>query len=171
MKKTLVSASGAGVLFIGFLLFAVSVRPSGASVPVSHDLRVSLDPESQRLTGIDTLRFEARGTTELFLNLASDAQIVSVSMAGEPVPFTFAGGRLRILPPDRTHRGEIEISVSYEGFFRDKVPVNPLQTEDPGYGVTGVISPEGAFLLSGARWYPDLPGSKFGHLTRRGSFG
>jgi len=160
MGKTLVSASGARILVIGLVFLAITAPLRAAPVPVSHDLTVTLDPENQRLTGKDTLRLEARGAVDLLLSLAPDAHIVSVALAKEATPFAFDDGHLRILLPDKARHGEIEIAVSYEGFFRDTVPVNPVQTEDPGYGVTGIISSEGTFLLSGARWYPDLVGSR-----------
>jgi hypothetical protein len=31
-----------------------------------------------------------------------------------------------------------------------------VNTDNPGYGVSGTISPRGTFILAGASWYPDL---------------
>jgi len=36
------------------------------------------------------------------------------------------------------------------------VPTTPLNTDNPGFGVTASITPTGTFLLAGAGWYPDL---------------
>ena len=36
----------------------------------------------------------------------------------------------------------------------------PLNTDNPGYGVSGTISKKGSFLLAGAGWYPELRGSR-----------
>ena len=130
------------------------------SIPVHHDLEVTLYPQDQRLTGVDTLKLEAPAGEEVLLMLADDARITGVSIGEKAVGYTFKDGSLRIPVPDNLREAEIKVAVSYEASFRDSVPENPAYTEDPSYGVTGVISPEGTFLLAGADWYPNLPGSR-----------
>lgn len=138
-----------------------------ASPPtVHHDLAVILDPDAQRLTGTDTLKVTPGKASHILLTLAHDARITEVSIAGKATPFTFEKGHLRIPLVQHAGSGEVVVSVSYEAFFRDSVPKDPIHTEDPSYGVTGVISPEGTFLLPGAGWYPDFPGSSSSFCLR-----
>jgi hypothetical protein len=138
-----------------------------ASPPiVHHDLAVILYPASQRLTGTDTLKVTPGKASRFFLTLAADAHVTEVSIAGKTTPFTFENGCLHIPLAQHAGSGEVAVSVSYEAFFRDSVPKDPIHTEDPSYGVTGVILPEGTFLLPGAGWYPDFPGSSCSFFLR-----
>ncbi len=138
-------------------LFGVAAPALAVSPVVHHNLVVTLYPEGQRLTGTDTLELTPQGATRMTFALARQARIIDVSVDGKAPPFTFEDGRLHIpLPRNGLRHAEITVAVSYEVFFRDAVPKNPVHTEDPSYGVTGVISSEGTFLLPGAGWYPAL---------------
>ncbi|UCD86221.1 MAG: M1 family peptidase, partial [Desulfobacterales bacterium] len=141
------------------VFFGIKAAVFAHPIPVHHDLEVTLYPQDQRLTGTDTLKLKADGG-ELLLTLAADARIMGVSIEGKTAAYSFKDGYLRIPVPDNLRQEEMKVVVSYEAFFRDPVPKDPAYTEDPSYGVTGVISPEGTFLLSGADWYPDLPGGR-----------
>jgi hypothetical protein len=77
-------------------------------------------------------------------------------LADKAVSYVFSNGKLQIPGLDKAGEGKIELIISYEAFFRDPVPVNPVNTEDPSYGVIGVVSSQGTFLLSGAGWYPHV---------------
>jgi hypothetical protein len=66
----------------------------------------------------------------------------------------------------RLEHPEMEITVSYEARFSDKAPVAPLYTEDPTYGVTGVISEKGTLLLSDAQWYPHMADTRSSFVIR-----
>ena len=59
------------------------------------------------------------------------------------------------MEPDERQR-TIEVVITYEASFNDPVPMAPLNTDNPGFGVTASITPTGTFLLAGAGWYPDL---------------
>jgi hypothetical protein len=50
----------------------------------------------------------------------------------------------------------VDLAIDYASTFDDPVPVNPLNTDNPGFGVSGTISPRGTFILPGAGWYPRL---------------
>jgi hypothetical protein len=141
-------------------LFGATSPCLGASPLVHHDLAVTLDPEGQRLTGTDTLKLRPHGATHVTLALSPEARIIGVSMDEKVIPFTFEGGGLHIPLPHHVPQGEIRVVVSYEAFFRDVVPEDPVHTEDPSYGVIGVISSQGTFLLPGAGWYPTIHGSR-----------
>ena len=38
--------------------------------------------------------------------------------------------------------------------------MRPVNTDNPGFGVTATISKQGSFLLAGAGWYPELVDSQ-----------
>jgi hypothetical protein len=141
-------------------LFGVARPCLGASPLVHHDLMVTLDPDGQRLTGTDTLKLRPHDARHVTLALSPEARIIGVSMDEKVIPFTFEGGVLHIYFPSDVPKGEITVTVLYEAFFRDVVPKDPVHTEDPGYGVLGVISSEGTFLLPGAGWYPTIHESR-----------
>jgi aminopeptidase N len=116
-----------------------------------QDIFVTLAPASHSLTGTSTIRFAA-GTRRVALRLAPSASVDSVTAAGRPVPFSFAGGLLSLeLPGGRA--GEA-VTVSYRASFNDPVSRSPGASEDPSYGVSAAITAEGTFLGDGALWYP-----------------
>ena len=140
-------------------LFGVTAPLLAHPVPVHHDLKVTLHPQDQRLSGVDMLTLQVP-SDQVMLTLAEDAGIKDVSIGEKTAEYTFQSGSLRIPVPDNLQESEISVTVSYEAFFRDVAPKDPAYTEDPSYGVTGVVSSEATFLLASAEWYPDLPGSK-----------
>ena len=156
MGKIRGQSSVATAALVCLFLFGVASASLGASPIVHHDLSVTLYPEAQRLTGTDTVILPAMGAAEVTFALAPGARIIKVSMDEKGLPFTFEGGGLHIPLHAHGRGGKIKVAVSYEAFFRDAVPEDPVHTEDPSYGVTGVISSEGTFLLPGAGWYPAL---------------
>ena len=155
-----ISSSVFTIAVSGLVLAALCAPVLGAPRSVHHDLAVTLHPETHRLSGVDRLVFEAKEETDLQLSLKPDAQVISVSLAQKAVPYFFEQGKLGVVLPNEFRNREIELTISYDASFQDPVPVNPIHTEDPSYGVTGVISSEGAFLLPGAGWYPHMAGSR-----------
>ncbi len=125
---------------------------------VSHDLIVRLEPEMQLLSGIDriTLSGESTHRVEFFLSL--QARIRSLLVDGKEADFRVSHGQVTIVPT-REH-GDVhatELLVDYEAVFDDPFPEAPANTDNPGYGITGIIGRKGTFLLSGAGWYPVFP--------------
>ena len=144
------------VLFIA-LTPAFATHPQGAH----HDLRVSLIPSKAGLSGTDSIRLEPGESDGLEFDLARSAQVSRVTVEDSDRPFTFRDGRLRIpIQPDEKS-GVITVKIEYSAVFNDPVPDMPLNTDNPGYGVTGIISEKGCFLLEGAGWYPRIPGNPF----------
>ncbi len=125
---------------------------------VSHHLRVTIDPANGRLQGLDTLVLPDYDERPLRVLLAPSARLLSVKVGDAPIHAHFTGGHLEIPIPDASPNGSLRVTIAYEAVLRDPVPSAPLNTEDPTYGVTGSISPQGVFLLAEAGWYPDLPG-------------
>jgi hypothetical protein len=58
------------------------------------------------------------------------------------------------------------LAIHYEGIFDDALPHAYASMDNPGFGVTGTITPQGCFLQPGAGWYPEIPGSRPSFLVR-----
>jgi hypothetical protein len=156
-KRCLPAAS---LAFLFLLLSATAA--AGTPAVLHHDLAVTLYPESGTLSGRDTLTIRTDGASRISLTLSKGALVTRLSVAGKEypfIPFPFQEGMLGFPVPKEGGGGNLEVAVAYEAAFRDPVPENPVNTEDPEYGVKGSISPRGTFLSSEAGWYPDIPGS------------
>jgi hypothetical protein len=158
MGKTLIRSMAVNLMAASLAVFSFPAPVSAVAFSVHHDLVVTLDPENQQLKGLDTLKLRGWGEGDLIIRLALHARIISVSLENQSIPFNFKQGRLQISSPHRMGDGELELTLSYEALFRDPVPVDPIQAEDPSYGITGIIALQGTFLLSEAGWYPHIPG-------------
>ncbi len=135
--------------------------PSGAGAPSvqRHEIEVSLDPEQGTLEGTDTMTIRPNGAERVVLFLAEGSVLSGLSVDGDPLPHGSSPvGREGIsLPvPAGKRDSTIRASVSYRAAFRDPVPEDPVNTEDPSFGVRGAITGRGTLLLDGALWYPDL---------------
>ncbi len=155
------------ILFVASLLpFAEAAKALANPPSMHHELTISLYPETQRLKGQDILKVSSKDGASLSFSLAPHARIISALVSGKESAFAFEEGRLRIPVESQAPQDEITVTISYEAFFRDAVPRDPVHTEDPSYGVIGVLSPEGTFLLPEAGWYPHLPESAPTFLLR-----
>jgi hypothetical protein len=140
-----------------FLAGCVAGRPA----VTRHDLAVRLDPKENSLAAEDTLTVQTAEQSSLVFVLSENATVEKVATREKDLPYTFEGGTLRIaLPPDLPGKGELSLTVSYRASFRDYVPDDPVNTEDPSYGVRATIREEGTFLSASAGWYPEIPGSR-----------
>jgi hypothetical protein len=129
--------------------------PPAAGAGLHHELTIHLDLNERLLTGVDRLTLTpSDGLQELVLRLSRRAQIHSVRLDDRAIPYQFdpAAERLRIdaIADWRSHLLEIHYSCRFD----DPPPVSPLNTDNPGYGVSATISPNGVFILGGANWYP-----------------
>ena len=147
---------------IAFISFMPAFLPAAVPPPtdVLQTLEVSLDPSRQRLEGRYVITLPAVSGSDLIFYLNSKAQVASVTAQGQPLSFAFRGDFLRVTLPKRgTALGQpMDVAVTYRAVFADPVPVMPINTDNPGYGVTGTIDNNGAFLLGGAGWYPVVRG-------------
>ena len=160
-----------GQIGVTLIMMAVMYGAEAWALVVHHDLTIELHPDRQELIGHDIVTIEGWKSPFIELMLAPQARIRGVNVGDKTVPYDFDGGRLRIETAGKK-REKTAVGVSYAARFNDPVPRNPLHTEDPSYGVTGVILPEGTFLLSGAAWYPDLSlGDSRFRLTVKGPAG
>jgi aminopeptidase N len=119
---------------------------------LKHHLTVRLDPSGHRLQAKDRLEFSASGSSSIEFRLAEHLAIENITVNNEPGRYKFQDGRLEVgLPPKS---GPVRLEIDYTGRFDDPAPEQPLNTENPGYGVTGTIQDRGTMLLAGAGWYP-----------------
>jgi hypothetical protein len=143
-------------------LMAAAAPAAAAPDPVAveHHLDVDLILGESRLIGRDRMQIAAseRGEVEVFLSAA--ASRVTVGVNGSPRGFRRSGTLLRVPLHDSERGRPVRLDVAYEAVFNDPVPVNPLNTDNPGFGVAASITAQGVFLLGGAGWYPDVTESR-----------
>lgn len=145
-----------------------------------HEMYLEILPNQHKLSALDIIRVDHDGSSNLVLELNEDARILSAGLCSDsamsflsgrgmtgwdqiktrhPLDYQWNRGNLSLSIPDRSEPAELLVGIRYEIAYNDAVPDNPLNTEDPGYGVTGSISSRGTLLLAEARWYPYLDGS------------
>jgi len=139
-----------------------------------HDIRVTIDPESHRMKGLDrvTIRVGDRHLREIAVTLNKALVVAWVSREGTLIPF-----RPQPLPPSteldarRAHQivvrldrpvvaGEtFALDFDYAGEINDP-PQEPqhLRFVTPSE-TSGHIGPEGVYIGPETYWYPDVPGS------------
>lgn len=149
-----------GGLIVLILVGAVLAGAMAADSSAHHDLAIFLLPEQSKLEGRDRIRIRpsTRGSVELLL--ASRARVQVLQLNGRDHPYRISSGRLIIdldLPASTT---ALELTIHYACRFDDLAPLRPDNTDNPGYGVSGTISPQGTFILSGAGWYPRVVGAR-----------
>jgi aminopeptidase N len=147
------------------LLFSCSAVQA-APKSLHHDLQVSLSLSENKISGLDSITLNPGQDSSLLFYLSKKAHVTRVEVNGRLVAFTFDGGRLHVPLNFENRAGQVSISIAYEGVFDDPVPESPLNTDNPGYGVTGVISEKGSFLQAGSGWYPEMPQSQATYRIR-----
>jgi len=145
------------------LAFALLVAfPAGSAPgpdgPVRHDLSVVLYPEEGLLRAVDTITMPVGNDSRPTFSLSGNARVTSVSVDGKERSLPSGRGPLTVAHDVKPDGKPIVVRIAYEGTFRDPPPEDPVNTEDPSFGVAGTISPGGIFLSDGADWYPGVPG-------------
>ena len=143
---------------LGILLGILSCAmiSQAARFSAAHRLQIELIPGAQKLIGQDDITINTDGTAVLEFRLTHRATRIEVQVNKNPRNFNFENGRLRLALKAPEISGEVQVSIRYSATFDDPVPTNPINTENPGFGVTATISEKGCFLLAGAGWYPEL---------------
>jgi hypothetical protein len=141
-------------------LLAIAPASKAADLIAAHNLRIELIPAEMKLIGADDITIKTDGSEILAFRISENLTQIQVIVDNEPRNFEFNSGRLLLQLKPQEQSAELQISILYSGIFDDPVPVRPLNTDNPGYGVTGTISPKGSFLLDGAGWYPELISSR-----------
>ena len=148
------------LFFIISLAWPVSAASPDLQEPVVLDqkIEVTLKPSEHQLRGTSTITFAA-GTRRVSLKLSPTAKIDSVTISGSKPPFSFADGTLSLDIPTASGQEAVQVTVTYHAIFNDPLPQRGGSSEDPTYGVQGVITTQGTFLSQAAGWYP-LPPSQ-----------
>jgi hypothetical protein len=131
-----------------------------AVMSASHHIQIDLIPEKAEIVGRDDIAVRTGGNKVLAFRLGETLTQIRVEVGGKARNFEFKDGRLLIDLAAPEQNANLQISILYSGIFDDPVPVRPVNTDNPGYGVTGTISDKGSFLLAGAGWYPELLDSR-----------
>ncbi len=121
---------------------------------LSQELEVVMAMADRSLEGRSLLTVNRQDSDTLLLSLAPQAAIDSVRVNDRQAPFDFRSGRLRIDLSPFSGEGLLKVGISYRARFDDPFPDRPVVTDNPGYGVTGTITRDHAFLLAGSGWYP-----------------
>ncbi|CAB1065319.1 hypothetical protein D1BOALGB6SA_10116 [Olavius sp. associated proteobacterium Delta 1] len=137
-------------------LFASTAASQAAALSAAHHLHIELVPAEMKLIGRDDITVQTDDTGILAFRVSENLTQIKVMVGGDPRDFEFNSGRLLLYLEPQEQAAELQIRIHYSGIFDDPVPLRPVNTENPGYGVTGTISPKGSFLLAGAGWYPEL---------------
>jgi len=145
-------------LLVALFLAWPAKTATGLNEIVRHDLSVVLFPEEGMLRAVDALTLPSRDGSLPKFSLSRNVRVTSVTLDGKEVSFARGKDSLTMVVDGRQDGKPAVVRVSYEGTFRDKPPEDPVNTEDPSFGVSGTISPSGVFLGDGSRWYPDVPG-------------
>jgi hypothetical protein len=147
-------------ILISLLLTVLACEIAAAEMTVHHDLTIVLSPAQSELEGRDRIRIGGCERCTINLRLSSRARIRGVRVDGHNYPYTFAGERLSLNMGPAEAATDVEVSVDYICRFDDPAPLRPVNTDNPGLGVSGTISARGTFLLSGAGWYPRVTESR-----------
>ncbi len=129
-------------------------------IDVEHDIHIELFPAEMKLIGRDVIVVKMARTDILEFRISENLEQVKVEVNGAKRKVKIDGNRLRIKLKANEQTAELPIKIDYAGQFNDPAPVQPVNTDNPGYGVTGTISAKGTFLLAGAGWYPELMNSR-----------
>ena len=127
---------------------------------VHHDLKIVLHPSERKLSGLDALTIDSHNVSTLTLHLSQTATVHSVTVSGKSRAFVFKNGQLLIPIESNGRNDSLLLKINYSASFDDPVPDAVSNTDNPGYGVTGIVSDRGTFLQAGAGWYPEIPRSR-----------
>ncbi len=149
-------------LITGFILAVLIIISQGLQAfahDIHHRLHIELIPEKQKLRGTDHIGIKKHDGRNLLFRLSERAEINSVSVDGQNVSYRFSGQMLHV--PVKVEGGKsIDVRIEYEAIFDDPVPQMPVNIDNPGFGVTGVIWDKGCFLLDGSGWRPVMPNTE-----------
>ncbi len=132
-----------------FLLFLL--LPAPAYAVIDYELDVNLHPAQHQLLATARINVNGRVALPLKLQLSQRCEIITIYQGNSPVPYKFSAGLLQL-----EVSGTEPINISYRGVFNDRASKAPAHNEDPGYGVSTVISADGSYLSAGVNWYPRL---------------
>lgn len=143
------------ILLPVLLLFGSGCRAGSLPEVMDQHLSVTLHPATHLVQGEGTATVRSGGADTIAFTVDPRATVSSVEIGGTPVPVRFAAGTVTVPLP----RGDAPhpVTIRYRAVFNDPLPPASAGTEDPTYGISGVVAPEGIFLGSDRAWYPHPP--------------
>ena len=148
------------LLGVFLAIVALSAASAAAELSAAHNLRIELVPAEKKLIGYDDITIQTAASKILAFRVSQNLTQVEVVVGNDQRDFELMNGRLQLNLEPHEQTAQLRIGIRYSGIFDDPVPARPLNTDNPGYGVTGTISSKGTFLLAGAGWYPELIDSR-----------
>lgn len=124
-----------------YLLLAAGMHGiAGAAMPTGtvaqHDLTIRLFPETSELEGRVRIRIQRPESGFIHLLLSPRARIQAVRIDGDDHPYPFNRGRLTVNPDRSQSTLNADLSLEYTCRFDDPAPVRPVNTDNPGFGVS-----------------------------------
>lgn len=144
-------------LFLLTLVFVVcSVSPGWSSDPATvYQLEVRLFPESQQLEGEARLSITDQQRASGFdLRLSPQAELLGVTLDGQPTAFSVSGDSLQIHPAPGSDSEPSLLEIRYRVRYADPLPATTVGMENPSFGVSATIGEVGTYLSSGIAWFP-----------------
>ncbi|MGD8701151.1 MAG: M1 family aminopeptidase [Desulfosarcina sp.] len=136
------------VAMAGLWILFPAAFDSAAKVTLHHALEVEILHDAKTLRGIDTIHLP-RGTSRLRVAFRPGVRILGVGGATH----TYKDGVLH-LKIETADPSPNTVVLRYEGVFDDPFEAEPFSMDNPGQGVMGTITQDGAFFLAGSSWYP-----------------
>ncbi|MBW2411548.1 MAG: M1 family peptidase [Deltaproteobacteria bacterium] len=150
------------IVILGLL---TSTAPS-AGRNIEHDLEVELFPAENKLVGRDHMKVSTDDNESLRFRLSENAEQISVEVNAGIRKFKQINGWLHVPLAASERNTSLQVTVRYSAVFDDPVPIRPVNTDNPGFGVSASISDRGSLLLSGAGWYPELSNARAEYRIR-----
>jgi len=144
------------LFLLALIVVVCSVSPGWSSNPEAvYQLAVSLFPESQQLEGEARLRIsEQQHASGIELRLSPQAELLGVTLDGQPAVFSFSGDSLRINPAPGVGSGSSMLAIHYRVRYADPLPATTVGMENPSFGISATIGEVGTYLSSGTAWFP-----------------
>ena len=144
-------------IHIGLILL-LGLAGNANAFEAAHELDVHLSPKNARLDGVDRISVTGH-SGPLKLYVGTRTTIDSLKVNGVATDYARRGRWITLENPASDSKGDMQLTIRYHGRFADPAPEDPVNTDNPGFGVTGTISPRGTLLLAGAGWYPSVAGA------------
>lgn len=120
-----------------------------------YQLDVRLFPELQQLEGEARLSIDSTGRASgLALRLSQQAELLGVTLEGQPVEFSFSGDSLKVSLAEIVDTSPSTLIIRYRIRYADPLPETTVGMENPSFGVSATISEVGTYLSSGTAWFP-----------------
>jgi aminopeptidase N len=147
------------LLLLALLLVVCSVGEGlCAEGDAGYRLAVRLFPEVRLLEGEAALSIaDSRLASGLALRLSPQAELLDVTLDGQPWKYRFAGDELNIAPAPAAAPEPSLLVIHYRVRYADPLPATTVGMENPSFGVSATIGESGAYLSAGTAWFPQPP--------------